>query len=223
MSRTEEARAHPTREKPSTHTPEMQARVFDRLAAVYDRVWPRYMAETHDLLLDGLEIRSGLRLLDVGCGTGELESRLITLDKGLEIVALDASSGMIERARDKLAGHPNVTFVRAPARSIPLPDQSIDLVLSASAFHYFPDPVRALREIRRVLSDEGRIALLDWCRESAWMWMVDRSLRMVDPSYVRAYTRDDLLEMGTRSRLKIVALDRSRVGCYDIMVMHARR
>lgn len=197
--------------------------MYDRLAAVYDRVWPRYVERTHDELLARVQLHAGMRVLDVGCGTGGLESRMLARCTRLDIIGIDISSGMIAKAGEKLADASNVTLVRANAEHLPLPDSSIDLILSASALHYFVDPLRALKEMRRVAVGGGRVAILDWCRESTWMRIVDGMLRKVDPAYVRAYTRDEILEMASRAGLAVESVERLCVRTYDVMVMLAHR
>ncbi len=199
-----------------------KAVVYDRLAGVYDRVWSRYVERTLDELLARVPLRPGLRVLDVGCGTGALEYRLLLQCPDLEIVGVDVSSGMLAKARAKFPDAPNVTFVRARAERLPLPDASFELILSSSALHYFSDPAEALREMRRVGVSGGRVAILDWCRESARMRLVDRVLRTADPAYVRAYARDELLEMASRAGLSAKSIERFRVRAYDMMSMLAR-
>jgi ubiquinone/menaquinone biosynthesis C-methylase UbiE len=137
----------------------------------------------------------------------------------MEIVGVDVSSRMLSRAQARLSGKSNVTFVRARAEQLPFSDASFDVILSASALHHFTDPSRALREMCRVLADDGRIALLDWCRESKRMRLVDRMLRIIDPSHVRAYTRDEILEMASAESLSVESADRFKVRGYGMMMI----
>lgn len=99
-------------------------------------------------------ITSGMRVLELGCGTGEM-----TLTSGLyklpgangQVVATDPSVGMLARARDKLALYPdaNVKFVEAPAEDLPFADNTFDAVVGCAFMHFTNIPV-VLREVYRV-------------------------------------------------------------------------
>lgn len=193
--------------------------VYDKRAIVYDRLWSRYIRRTHDVLLSRVHLADDQHVLDVGCGTGVLAQRLAELHPKMVIVGVDASSRMLARARARLSGTSNVTFVRARAEQLPFPDASFDLILSASALHHFTDPSRAFREMRRLLVDNGAIAVLDWCREYKRMRMVDRVLRIIDPSHVRAYTRDEILELASAEDISIQSADLFEVRGYGMMLI----
>ena len=99
-------------------------------------------------------IRPGMRVLEVGCGTGEM-----TLSSGLyqltgsegHVMATDPSIGMLARAREKQKSFPeaNVQFVEAAAEDLPFEDNSFDAVVGC-AFLHFTDIPRVLKEIHRV-------------------------------------------------------------------------
>lgn len=94
----------------------------------------------------------------MGCGNGALLLQLGT--RVAHGVGVDASAGMIERARRRAAGHANLDFVRVTGPSLPFPDASFDVVTSLLSFRYLDwDPV--MMEIRRVLRPGGRILIVD--------------------------------------------------------------
>jgi SAM-dependent methyltransferase len=110
---------------------------------------------------------TGRRVLDAGCGPGLYAEELLA--RGAHVVAFDASSEMVELARQ-----------RAPAAEVHhhdlnqpldfLADASIDAVVSALVWHYIDERLDALREFRRVLRDGGRVVIScghptdDWLR-----------------------------------------------------------
>jgi len=105
-------------------------------------------AETLALLnLSGAE-----RVLDVGCGNGNVTAQISShLSRG-EVVGIDASSEMIAFASHKFPSttHPNLHFEVGDARNLPFADE-FDLVVSFNALHWIPDQDNALRSIRRTL------------------------------------------------------------------------
>ena len=111
-------------------------------------------------LVRHLDVHPGMTVVDVGCGTGVytriLASRLH--GEGLAI-GVDAHPGMIERAREQTQAEgwgPLVDYRPGDATRLPLPDACADVVFCNSLLWLLPDPVAALREMRRVLIPGGR-------------------------------------------------------------------
>lgn len=99
--------------------------------------------------------RPGLRLVDVGCGPGMYHPPLGRA--GVEVVAVDPSSGMVQEARRQALGTGlPVSVARASADALPLPDGSVDRAMANHVLYHVPDRVQALRELRRVLKPGGR-------------------------------------------------------------------
>ena len=134
---------------------------FGSQAAAYERGRPSYPPEAVDWLLP-----DGARdVLDLGAGTGKLTSRLV--ERGLDVVAVDPITELLDVLRTTL---PDTPGLLGTAEHIPLPDNSIDAVLVAQAWHWF-DPDRATAEIARVLRPGGRLGLLWNVRDERLGWV----------------------------------------------------
>jgi ubiquinone/menaquinone biosynthesis C-methylase UbiE len=108
----------------------------------------------HDAVLRGLRGLGPGRVLDIGCGTGLLASRVRAELPGAEVVGCDFSRGMLAQA----AGHRRaLALVQASALSLPFAGGAFEAVVSTEAFHWFPDQNAALREFFRVLAPKGRL------------------------------------------------------------------
>ena len=115
----------------------------------------------------------GERVLDVACGTG-----IVALDAaarvspGGDVVGVDLSGCMIEVARRRaMQEHrTNISFERADAEQLALPDNSFNVALCALGLMYMPVPERAVLEMRRVLRPGGRIILAVWGERSRCGW-----------------------------------------------------
>jgi ubiquinone/menaquinone biosynthesis C-methylase UbiE len=94
----------------------------------------------------------GLRALDVGCGTGHHVAWLRA--RGFEVVGVDGSEAMLEKAR---AANPGTTFHRCDVERLPLPGASFDLVLCVEVLRYLPTPHKALGELARVARTGGLV------------------------------------------------------------------
>lgn len=115
----------------------------------------------------------GLRVADVGTGTGILALELAAL--GLDVVGIDRSEAMLERARTKWqamqdAGPGRVRFEVADAHALPLDDASVDAALAHMVLHSLEDPARAVREMARIVRPGGQVILIDFvAHEHRWM------------------------------------------------------
>jgi ubiquinone/menaquinone biosynthesis C-methylase UbiE len=133
----------------------------DWLAALADiSAVTSYKALSYDLL----DLKPGQTLADVGCGIGDDARALVErVSPGGEVIGLDASESMIERAI--AAGvTPGLRFAVADAAALPLDDGSCDAVRADRMLQHVEDPLQVLREMRRVLKPGGRLVVVepDW-------------------------------------------------------------
>ena len=136
-------------------------RFFDLWSYVYDAPWVQRLTyrPLHDAVLAALPETRQPRVLDVGCGTGQLCNRLRHALPGAPIVGCDFSGGMLRHAAARSPGSARIGWVRSDAQALPFRDGSFDVLVSTEAFHWFPDQQRALAEFYRVLAPEGRLLL----------------------------------------------------------------
>jgi demethylmenaquinone methyltransferase/2-methoxy-6-polyprenyl-1,4-benzoquinol methylase len=136
--------------------------MFDRIAPVYD-VMNRVMTAGLDRRWRRITVqeavRSGDQVLDACCGTGDLaiEAR----KAGADVVGLDFSEPMLERARRK---DPAIEWIRGDVLALPFDDGSFDAVTVGFGVRNVDDLAAGLRELRRVLRSGGRIGILEITR-----------------------------------------------------------
>ncbi|WP_123619260.1 class I SAM-dependent methyltransferase [Halorubrum sp. CSM-61] len=128
-------------------------RFFDRIAPLYDRVMPPADGEA---LAAGLDhaTRPIDRLLDVGGGSGRAAAALT----GPEITVVDASLGMLARARE----HRDLSGVAGDAGRLPFRDGSVDAATVVDAFHHLSDQAAAIEEAARVLAPGGALVVREF-------------------------------------------------------------
>jgi ubiquinone/menaquinone biosynthesis C-methylase UbiE len=146
-----------------TRLPESTARrygqVFDEIAAEYDRRRPAYPDELLDRACQVAGIGSGDRVLEVGCGSGQLTRGLAA--RGLHVTALEPGANLMGLARQNLEGAGEVEFVNAQFEDASLPRERFQAVFSASAFHWI-DPKVSWQKAADVLVRRGTLALVQY-------------------------------------------------------------
>ncbi len=150
-----------------------QAERYDRIAEGYARWWAPVLAPAVERLLvrAGPWLGSGsVGVLDIGTGTGQLAFGAIRRWPAISVVGVDASAGMRAMADSLADGALGTARARfrtevAFADALPFPDGTFDLALSSFVFQLVPNRARALRETRRVLRPDGRLAYVSWLRD----------------------------------------------------------
>jgi SAM-dependent methyltransferase len=142
---------------------------LDQLKARLKSIWmtgdydlfSRYMEKDAEIFFQRLGIKPGTRLLDVGCGSGQLA--LIAARAGAEVTGCDISTNWIERARARAASEKlNVTFEEGDAESLPYKDGQFDAVVSLIGAMFAPRPELVSAELTRVCRPGGMIAMANW-------------------------------------------------------------
>jgi SAM-dependent methyltransferase len=128
---------------------------FNQDAELYDRARPGYPAELLEDLAKLAGIGPGARLLEIGCGTGQLT--LALAERGCEVIALDIGADMAAIARRKLAPYPNARVLVAAFEDWPLPTRPFDAVVAATAFHWL-DPAVRVNKASASLGPGGTLA-----------------------------------------------------------------
>jgi ubiquinone/menaquinone biosynthesis C-methylase UbiE len=132
---------------------------FDQLAPTWDNELTPERLKCLGNIIKELGIKPGYYVLDIGTGTGVLLP-FLTAELGNEgkIVALDFSAEMLGQAQAKNFP-PVVGFAQADVLAIPLADNSVDLAICNSVFPHFNNKIKALKEIARVLRNNGRLVI----------------------------------------------------------------
>jgi len=138
-------------ERPGPHQ-----RFFDLWSRVYDAPVVQRLTyrPVQDAVVHELRRSPQGRVLDIGCGTGLLTSRIRDELAPRSVVGCDFSRGMLRQAAEK---HSELPWVRGNALHLPFAAASFGAIVSTEAFHWFPDQDAALAEFCRVLEPKGRL------------------------------------------------------------------
>jgi ubiquinone/menaquinone biosynthesis C-methylase UbiE len=140
----------------------IDAASYDRVATEFDRLTEWLSAPIAMRMIELAHLKPSDCILDVGTGTGLLALRAARFVAGGRVFGVDHSPGMIEQARIKARQsglHDIVIFNQSDAEQLEFSDQSFDVVLSLYALFHFPNPLRALGEMHRVLRPGGHAVI----------------------------------------------------------------
>ena len=133
------------------------------MAGDYDRL-DRYMAGGAEAFYGRLSVPRGSRLLDVGCGAGQLT--LIASRNGADATGVDIAENLVERARERARVEGlGARFQVADAEALPFADASFDVVTSLNGAMFAPRPEIVTGEILRVSRAGGIIAMANWTEQ----------------------------------------------------------
>jgi ubiquinone/menaquinone biosynthesis C-methylase UbiE len=196
-----------------------------KAAELYERCPARYiLGPWVPLLVETARLAAGERALDVACGTGVVaRAAAARVGRGGRVVGVDLNPGMIMVAQSLPATDgASIEWLERSALDLGLDDASFDVVLCQQGLQFFPDKAVALREMCRVLADNGRLALSVWNNVGLYNTAVTAALAQFVGSDVAARfnasretpTADELRRLVAEAGFAEVAVGVSRINVH---------
>ena len=183
---------------------------YARAARHYDEKWAFYVEATTRETLRRVPMMPTARVLDVGCGTGELLRRLRAKYPDAVLAGLDPVEEMLAVAGDKLSGKEDLRIGYADA--LPWSAGTFDVVVSCNMFHYISHPVAALREMARVLRPEGVLVLTDWCDDYLACRLCNLYLRLTNRAFYKTYREAECLDLLRKAGFGDIMFERYKIN-----------
>jgi len=146
---------------------------WDKASAFYEAYWQKQLFPAQQKLLQFANIKGGERIIDIACGTGlvSFPAAEQTGNQGF-VMANDISDKMVEAgtAIAKKRNLSNISFQRMDAEVLEVEDNSFDIALCALGLMYFPDPLKAIKEMHRILKPGGHAVVAVWGRRKNCGW-----------------------------------------------------
>src|SRR6478735_3172605 len=155
------------------------ARTFDDAAPSYETVGPEFFGRFGRRLVELADVRPGMRVLDVGCGSGAaLVPAAEAVGPDGHVLGIDISAAMVERARATIKARGlTQAEVRSGDAEIPgVGPGDRDRILAAQVLFFLPDLMQALRAYRHILRADGVLAISSWGPDEKQWQDVQRAL-----------------------------------------------
>lgn len=180
--------------------------VFDSIANDYDGWYKTKLGAFVDevenkLAFEMVPFNTELKVLDVGCGTGNYTFRL--LNKGCQVIGVDISEDMLSVAREKMS---DVCFVHSSVYGLPFPEDKFDLVFSMATFEFIEEFEAAYFEMQRITKPGGHIFIGTINGDSSWGELytskeykestVFRNAFFKNPMNIKSIDKNNLIKYG---------------------------
>ena len=174
-------------------------KIWDFWAPKYDRIWgfQKYsLRPTRSFVIRyilNLPIKPK-KILDIGCGVGELSSEIAKNFPDVEITGADYSFGMISRAKQDF-NHPNIKYIHGSLEHVLATSDKFDLIISTHSFPYFPDKKKAANEMKQLLSIGGRLIIIQGNTNNLYdyIWLALVQLGVSKAQFLSVYKVRDIL------------------------------
>ena len=179
---------------------------FDSNAAEYDSSFDgKFVKVMYQSLLEELEKEEEGKLLDIGCGNGNILCKLVNGKR--QLFGIDLSENMVEESSKKIGRDAEIKV--ADAEHIPYKDNTFDTLVCNASFHHYPHPEEALREMKRVLKNEGRLLIGEGYAIQPFRALLNFSFRFSDSGDFHSYGKQELIRMLKANGFNIAEVKRT--------------
>lgn len=159
------------------------------------------------MVMRALHLTGKEKILDVACGTGELERRIFSKFPDQPVWGADISQHMLDLAHEKLGKIDNLVLKQADCQKLPFADGEFDRVVNSSAFHYMREPQLVIDEMARVLKPGGSVIIMDWCWDFLNAKLYHYFRKTFFPAHYRVYSLAEIKSMYEKAGLKVAAVE----------------
>ena len=173
---------------------EQSKNTFNQQASTYDQDIKGSHARTlYPFMLQQIIHIQGSHFLDLGCGTGELMSQVLSEDNTRQIIGLDLSEEMLKIAKQKIGKQ--AQFILGDSESLPFQDNSFDLVYCNDSFHHYPHPQTVIAEVYRVLKPEGVFLIGDCYEKGISRWIMNIFMKFSHEGDIKIYSKKEMYQL----------------------------
>lgn len=159
------------------------------------------------------------KILDVGCGTGEILKSITERYSFAQLYGLDISEEMLKQANDKLKG--TATLILGDAKNITLETNSFDLLLCTDSFHHYPNPQQAISEFYRVLKHGKFLLIADYWKPFPIRQIMNLFISYSNEGDVKIYSKKEIIEFLKRGGFQEITYKKIQNSGYLVIAKKA--
>jgi ubiquinone/menaquinone biosynthesis C-methylase UbiE len=165
---------------------------FNSTAGEYDSSFDgKFVKVMYEPLLDELKKNTEGKLLDVGCGTGNILCELVNEKR--ELFGIDLSENMVKECSKRMEDNAEIKV--ADAEHIPYKDNFFDILICNASFHHYPHPEEVLKEMKRVLKSGGRLLIGEGYASQPFRALINLSFHFSDSGDFKSYGKHEFIRM----------------------------
>ena len=161
--------------------------------------------------------KTTFRILDIGCGTGTFLAKCLDTSCNMELIGLDMAYNMVQRAECKAdrinCNGSAITFMVGDAEQLPFDSGYFDMVTCSNSFHHYPNQLQAVREMRRVLKDNGELLIVDGHRDEPLGYLIFDVFVDAVEKHVHHCSRREFMDMFKEAGFQKVTQQRGGLWC----------
>ena len=175
----------------------MESAYYEKAAGSYDKQWENYTRNSLKRLIAFLPASlEGKKILDFGCGTGELIKEILSHQPDLaKITGYDPVEEMLREAQKKMEQLPDHLQQKVRLQSHQDYGNEFDFIVSSSVLHYLSEPREELLHLKSLLKERGTLVLLDYTKDSFLVKYFRWAVKLVDPLHQQAYYPQQICEL----------------------------
>ncbi|MGN0620859.1 MAG: class I SAM-dependent methyltransferase [Porcipelethomonas sp.] len=192
-------------------------------------------SEHLEQIMNFLPIKNGIKILDLGAGSGYMSFPIAKRNVSCKIIGLDIVSNTLaaNRVRADKEGLRNLSFVCYDGIEFPFETNSFDMVITRYALHHFPDIVYSISEVARVLKTGGSFFISDPCPNDCDNdRFVDEYMQLKKDGHIKFYTEDEWCDICGKCGMELTSSFKSKIrfpkkketafGYEDVLKKHDR-
>ncbi|WP_160690370.1 class I SAM-dependent methyltransferase [Clostridium sp. C2-6-12] len=165
---------------------------FNSTAKEYDNSFDgKFVKVMYEPLLEEIKENSEGKLLDVGCGTGNILCKLVNGKR--ELFGIDLSENMVKECKKRMEDNAEIKV--ADAEHMPYKDNFFDVLICNASFHHYPHPEEVLKEMKRVLKSGGRLLIGEGYALQPFRALLNLSFRFSNSGDFKSYGKNEFIRM----------------------------
>lgn len=179
---------------------------FDKVAHQWDEMRQGFFSEAvREKAFSVAGVEAGKVAADIGAGTGFVTEGLIR--KGLQVMAVDQSGVMLKEMRKRFSGVEGIEYLEGESEKLPIPDESVDYAFANMYLHHVKTPLKAMKEMRRILKPGGKLVITDMDKHTFEFLKREHHDRWM------GFDREDIRKWLEEAGLKNVVVDCAEETC----------